>query len=155
MVRFRRRYAIYFEIRKKNTMCLYIHNNFKEQKKKFLKKTATNKDGFIKGWKIFEYDGDLLKTPYQNRLVSRLNGFVASDRFSKTLTYQEIDDLEIRNGCHFFLTENAARKIIRKRIFSKWVQRTIYYKPQDLIAIGDFHGKMDCGVVMNYYLPKA
>ena len=108
-------------------MCLYLHTNYKEQKKKFLKGTQTNKDGFIKGWKIFEYDGDLLKTPYQCRLVSRLNGFITSDRFSKTLTYQEIGYLEIHNGCHFFLTENAVRKIIRKRKFRAWVQRTIYY----------------------------
>ena len=137
-------------------MCLQIRRKTQrnEMKRKYLEKNKPNAKGYIVGYKTFKTYGDRLISFYRGDNVYK--GLFESDRHSKTLTHEEQISREISYGCHFFLTPEDAKTDIDSSPMTSsetnYVIRKIYFKPEDLVAVGRFNIWCDSGVVMQYRL---
>jgi hypothetical protein len=139
-------------------MCLTIRKKTKrnEMKSKYLLENKPNAQGFIVGYKLFKRYEQLLTFFHEGRVFQEDNvfsGLVKSNRISKKITDDEEELGQIYKGCHFFLTLKDAKHELRfYSIQQDKVIHKIYFKPEDLVAIGQYNKWCDSGVVMQYIL---
>jgi hypothetical protein len=137
-------------------MCLLIRQKTQRNKVKqvYLMSNNLHAKDMIIGYKTFKKDGDQLCTFYKRKFVSK--GLIKSDRASKSLTFYEKQEGYIEHGCHFFLTLEDAKRDLASHLMlygdKRSVIRKIYFKPEDLVAVGCFNRWCDSGVVMQYVL---
>lgn len=131
-------------------MCLSIARKSQRNKvkKTFLTKNPPNSKGLIKGYKWLQD-----RPTYPQRYFSYYReipvkfGWNISDRKNITVSKKENNRQNIEEGCHIFI-KKPTRYINVRKLF------TVYFKPEDLVAVGYFHNPNDCAVVMKYYFPN-
>ena len=138
-------------------MCLNIRKKSQrnEMKRKYLTENKPNAQGFIVGYKLFKRYEQLFTFFQEGRVFQEDNvfsGLVESNRISKKITDEE-ELGQIHKGCHFFLTlKDAKHELGCYGIQHYKVIREIYFKSEDLVAIGQFNKWCDSGAVMKYIL---